>query len=66
MPRYFVTIPVKFGFDREPTAAQLAAMLERLTHVLVDDYGPPVGIEGTERFDGYDGPFITHVGLGEY
>jgi hypothetical protein len=65
MARYRVTLPVRLTFDREPCASQLAAVLDRLRAVLIDDYGPPLDVEGRGRFDGYDGPFVTNVALGE-
>lgn len=64
MARYRLTLPVRLTFDRPPDAGHLAALLDRLRTVLVDDYGPPLPEEGSDRFDVYDGPFLTDVGLG--
>lgn len=66
MRRFCVTIPLELGFDREPNSSHLAALLDRVRTTLADDYGPPLASEGTERFDGYEGPFVTHVGLGTF
>jgi hypothetical protein len=65
MTMYRVTVPLELGFDREPTAGQVAAMVARVEDVLVDSYGPPLDSEGAERFDGYDGPFLRRVRVGE-
>ena len=65
MPRYRVTIPLELSFDRRPTTSLLAALVEAVRTTLVDGYGPPLTTEGPERFDGYDGPFVVGVALGE-
>ena len=65
MAKYRLTLPVRLTYDRPPDASHLAGLLERFKAVVLDEYGPPLPGEGSARFDGYDGPFVTHVGLGE-
>ena len=65
MPRYHVTIPLELSFDRRPTTPLLAEVVSHLRTSLTDGFGPPLASEGPARFDGYEGPFLTRVALGQ-
>jgi hypothetical protein len=66
MPRrYRVTIPLELSFDGRPTTSLLAEVVTHLSASLTDGFGPPLASEGPVRFDGYEGPFVTRVALGQ-